>query len=434
MYKNEMIVKLADNIFSPLGVTTAENFQAVMAGRSALTLHREAVSSFDYSVGTVRRELPEPFMASLFLPGEVGRRFAAAFPASQGHFTRFEQMAILSASAALTDAKVDPRSPRVLFILSSTKGNVALLERSLSGVFPDGRVALGASAAVIARFFGNPNPPLVVSNACISGVCAQIAARRALQSGRCDVAVVIGADEQSEFIVSGFQSFKALSPEACRPFDAGRVGLNLGEAAATIVLGRKGEAEAVSGDWAIVSGAIRNDANHISGPSRVGEGSFRALRAVLHRVDDACAASAGTTCRQGALSGISAGMNEDISGASLEEAVATLAFINVHGTATPYNDEMESIAIDRAGLAPVPVNGLKGYYGHTMGAAGVLETCLSMLAVDHHVIIGTRGYERCGVSRPLCLDAHHRPTGRRSFIKLLSGFGGCNAALLCRKL
>lgn len=434
MQKDSVIVKLADNIFSPLGATTAENFQAVMAGRSALALHRETVATIDYSAGSLRRELPEPFVASLFLPEEVGGRFAEAFPLSQGFFTRFEQMAILSASAALADAKVDPSSPRVLFILSTTKGNVALLEHSLSEVFPAGRVALGASAAVIARFFENPNPPLVVSNACISGVCAQIAARRALESGRCDVAVVIGADEQSEFIVSGFQSFKALSPEPCRPFDCRRVGLNLGEAAATIVLGRKEVAETVSGDWEIVTGAIRNDANHISGPSRVGEGSFRALRAVLYQAYDASTTAAGLIRTDSVASHVQAEMDEGVFAASVEAAAATLAFVNAHGTATPYNDEMESIAIERAGLASVPVNALKGYYGHTMGAAGVLETCLSMQAVDHHIILGTRGYEQCGVSRPLRLSEHHQPTEQRSFIKLLSGFGGCNAALLCRKL
>lgn len=434
MQTNPIIVKLADNIFSPLGVTTAENYQAVMAGCSALALHRKTVSMLDYSEAVPERELLEPFMASLFLPGEVGRRFAEAFPTAQGPYTRFEQMAILSASAALAAAEIDPRSPRVLFILSSTKGNVALLDSSLSGVFPAGRVALGASAAVIARFFGNHTPPLVVSNACISGVCALIAARRALLSGRCDVAVVIGADEQSEFIVSGFQSFKALSTEPCRPFDAARVGLNLGEAAATMILGRKDIVSAASGEWEMASGAIRNDANHISGPSRVGEGSFRALCAVLHRVDDARGDGAGTDYGRFASSADTAGTEEAISAASVGEAAADLAFINAHGTATPYNDEMEAIAIDRVGLASVPVNALKGYYGHTMGAAGVLETCLSMQAVDHHTVIGTRGYGQCGVSRPLRLDAHHSSAGQRSFIKLLSGFGGCNATLLCRKL
>jgi 3-oxoacyl-[acyl-carrier-protein] synthase-1 len=110
-----------------------------------------------------------------------------------------------------------------------------------------------------------------------------------------------------------------------------------------------------------------------------------------------------------------------------------LAFINAHGTATPYNDEMESIAIERAGLAGVPVNSLKGYYGHTMGAAGVLETIISMQAVDDHNILATRGFDTLGVTHHLDVTNKNRNTEKRAFIKLLSGFGGCNAALLMAK-
>ena len=153
-----------------------------------------------------------------------------------------------------------------------------------------------------------------------------------------------GSDVQSRFIISGFQSFKALSDEACRPFDKDRRGLNLGEAAATIIF--KDEVPGPD-DWCIVSGAVRNDANHISGPSRTGEGSFRALKAALGDFDP-----------------------------------GLLAMVSVHGTSTPYNDEMEAIAIARAGLDKVPVSCLKGVFGHTMGAAGILETILSMASVD----------------------------------------------------
>jgi 3-oxoacyl-[acyl-carrier-protein] synthase-1 len=110
-----------------------------------------------------------------------------------------------------------------------------------------------------------------------------------------------------------------------------------------------------------------------------------------------------------------------------------LAFINVHGTSTMYNDEMESAAIDRAGLLDVPVNSLKGYYGHTMGAAGVLETILSMAAVDDGCILGTRGYEELGVSHRVRVSGQHAATTKQSFLKLLSGFGGCNAAMLFKK-
>ena len=174
--------------------------------------------------------------------------------------------------------------------------------------------------------------------------------------------------------------------------------MKVGEAAATIVYSRRRRDEVDPGEWVACRGAIRNDANHISGPSRTGEGCYRALRAILRDV-----------------------------------APGTLAFINAHGTATPYNDEMESIAIDRAGLAEVPVNGLKGYFGHTMGAAGILETILSMRAVEQGVVLSTRGYAACGVSHPLKISAEQGTTDRDSFVKMLSGFGGCNAAMLFKR-
>lgn len=82
-----------------------------------------------------------------------------------------------------------------------------------------------------------------------------------------------------------------------------------------------------------------------------------------------------------------------------------LAFVNAHGTATLFNDQMESIAIQRAGLSNVPTDALKGYFGHTLGAAGVLETILSMKAVDDHTIIGTLGYEELGVSGKVNVSA-----------------------------
>ena len=376
-----MIVRLADNIVSPLGLTTSENYKAVKSGRSALCRYDGLW------------DLPEPFVASLMERDQV--EDAVSTMIGEKPYTFFEKMILLSVSQALKDTDIDPTSERVLFILSTTKGNVFLLDRRVTG-FPQERVLLGQAARQLTDFFHNPNAPIVVSNACISGVCAQIEAMRNLESGDYDYVVVVGADVQSAFIVSGFQSFKALSEEPCKPFDANRRGLNLGDAAATIIYTRKEKAG--DNDWVACRGAIRNDANHISGPSRTGEGSYRALKSVL------------------------GDLNPD-----------QLAFINTHGTATLYNDEMESVAIERAGLSNVPVNGLKGYYGHTMGAAGILETILSMWAVDDHTILATRGFENLGVTHPLVLSSENRQTDKRAFIKLLSGFGGCNAALLLAK-
>lgn len=376
-----MIVKVSDNIISPLGISSTDNYAAVKAGRSELK-RRDGLW-----------QLPEPFTASL-MDHEAVNEIAA-----QRHiddtYTFFEKMIILSAAKALEQTHIDPASEKVLFILSTTKGNVFLLDKREKG-FPSERVLLGVAARQMSEYFHNPNTPIVVSNACISGVCAQIQAMRELENGHFDYVVTVGADVQSPFIVSGFQSFKALSVEPCKPFDANRTGLNLGDAAATIIYTKKDSI--TDNDWVACRGAIRNDANHISGPSRTGEGSYRALRAVLGDLNP-----------------------------------EKLAFINTHGTATPYNDEMESFAIERAGLAQIPVNGLKGYYGHTMGAAGILETILSMQAVDDNNILATKGFETIGVTHPLVLSNENKPTDKKAFIKLLSGFGGCNAALLMAK-
>ena len=376
-----MIVKVSDNIISPLGMTTAENYTAVKAGRSELKRHDGLW------------QLPEPFTASLMNREAVNEK--AAQLQIDDRYTFFEKMIILSAAKALQQTDIDPTSDSVLFILSTTKGNVFLLDKRETD-FPAERVLLGLAAKQMTDYFHNPNTPIVVSNACISGVCAQIQAMRELESGRFDYVVTVGADVQSAFIVSGFQSFKALSVDPCKPFDANRTGLNLGDAAATLIYTRK--AEVNENDWVVCRGAIRNDANHISGPSRTGEGSYRALKVALGEV-----------------------------------STDKIAFINTHGTATLYNDEMESFAIERAGLSSVPVNGLKGYYGHTMGAAGILESILSMQAIDDHNILATKGYETIGVTHPLVLSNQNQPTDKRAFIKLLSGFGGCNAALLFAK-
>ena len=356
------VVCIGESILSPLGATPAENFAAVCRGESALQRYEGMFG------------VREPFVASLMDRGlwtVPGRTF-------------FDSIVIEAAQRAVEAAGIDSASPRTAFVLSTIKGNIEFIDTQ--------DVTLAASARRLADAFGNPNPAVVVSNACISGLAALLQGRRMLLSGRFDHVVVVGAEVQSRFIVTGFQSLKALSEAPCKPFDAARDGLNLGEAAAAVVLGF-GES-----GWELVDGAVRNDANHISGPSRTGEGSYKALRYVLKHT-------------------------------SPEE----LAFVNVHGTSTLYNDEMEAIAIDRAGLLDVPVNALKGTFGHTMGAAGILESILSMHAVDAGIVLPTRGFSQLGVSRPVRVSALAGKTDKRAFVKLLSGFGGVNGALLFRK-
>ena len=352
---------IADNIISPLGETSEENYLSVKAGRSGIRA---------YEPGTCN--IPEGFYASLL-------------------FEDFETLALKSAQKAIANGRLELKGKRTAFILSSTKGNI------------EENISLADSAQRIANQLGIDAKPIVVCNACISGLSALILGNRLIDSDLYDAAIVCGCDTPQQFILSGFQSLKALSPEPCRPFDMERMGLNLGEAAATLILSKN----PIQGNsWRMGDGFIRNDAFHISTPSKTADGLYLSLQRTL----ESFTKEISSTCKQ----------------IDLKEH---LAFINAHGTATLFNDQMESVAIGRAGLSDLPANAYKSFWGHTMGAAGILETIISMKAIDDDTILGTRGFSELGVSGKMNICAENRPTDKKGFIKMLSGFGGCNATI-----
>ena len=372
-------------IVSPIAVGSQANFDAIRAGKSCLQAYQGHWG------------IPEPFFASIFQDDKFFNDIAETCQETAIPYTRFERIAIKAAKQAIAEAGIDASSDRVLFVLSTTKGNVEFLENNDNQQIAQKQVYLWHSAQVIAAHFGNHNTPIVVSNACISGCAAQITAFNMLQYGeKYDYVVVIGAEVLSKFIIAGFQSFKALSPERCKPFDQNRCGLNLGEAAAAIVYARTEFPEELPDQTVLLeAGAINNDANHISGPSRTGEGLLRSINKAIENFD-----------------------------------IQRIAFINAHGTATLYNDDMESVAINRAGLQDIPVNSLKGYYGHTLGAAGVMEVILSSIALQNGMVLKTIGNKTPGTAQPLKVSLDNSPAKGDAFLKLISGFGGSNAAVL----
>ncbi len=196
---------VSDNIFSPLGSTTAENFSRLQKAIPGVRQH-ERPAIFD-----------SPFYASLFEPGQ---------PIHGGPYTKFEQLLLASIGDAIQRSDIDPADKKTILIISSTKGNISLLE---SGTHEPASISLPVSARKIAAHFRFAHDPIVVSNACISGVLALLLAKRLLQSGQYENAVVAGADVISRFVLSGFGSFQAISPGPCKPFDAARDGINLGE-------------------------------------------------------------------------------------------------------------------------------------------------------------------------------------------------------------
>ncbi|MFH2131884.1 MAG: beta-ketoacyl synthase N-terminal-like domain-containing protein [bacterium] len=376
---------VGDNLLTSLGFTTDENIHHLSQGKTGLRMYIDPAMT------------PVPFCASRVDTEKLNRVFEKI--ARQQAYTRFEKMVILSARDALAKTGIDASDPKTLFILSTTKGNIDLLDRKDSP-FEEDRIHLWKTARILSDFFGNSGEPLVISNACISGVLAVITGSELIQSGRYDNVVITGGDMVTPFVIAGFQSFKAASAEPCRPFDRKRNGLSLGEGCGTMILSSRPE---IGPRWHPVfvrAGVSTNDANHISGPSRRGDGLTLAIQKTLQR--------AGKTA-------------------------ADVDTISAHGTATLFNDEMESIAISRTGMNAVPVNSLKGYFGHTLGAAGVIESVVTVRSMVENRLFRTIGFENHGVSEPIRIVDRLMEKEIHHGLKLAAGFGGCNAAALFSK-
>lgn len=394
-------------MITPLGEGVGKNFSAILRGESGVT-------------GTTDHRITQSALTAGIIPEEVYVNVRERLGARAKSLTRTE---ILTCGCIKSLIKSLPQelktalgNGRTGIVVATAKGNISALEgRCGSGPFipsDDDKVLFSSMTSCISEFSGVREPDIrIISNACISGVSAIVAARRMLLVGDYDMVIVVGADTQNRFITSGFASFKSLSPELCRPYDESRCGLNLGEAAGAIALtsmpvrwscGLDGE----SGYVTIDGGAVSDDANHISGPSRTGDGLFFAMRNAMKE----------------------AGVN-----------AAGIDLLQMHGTATAYNDEMESKAACLAGVQDVPVQSLKPYFGHTMGASGVIETIIAAAEIQEGIIAGTKGYEKSGVR--LNVSASNRlitrnlvmssPAGKINHcLKTASGFGGTNAAVL----
>lgn len=396
-------------MITPLGEGVGKNFSAILRGESGVT-------------GTTDPRITQSALMAGIIPEEVYVNVRERLGERAMSLTRTE---ILTCGCLKSLTQSLPQelqtalgNGRAGIVVATAKGNISALEgRCGSGPFipsDDDKVLFSSMTSCISEFSGVREPDIrIISNACISGVSAIVAARRMLLVGDYDMVIVVGADTQNRFITSGFASFKSLSPELCRPYDESRCGLNLGEAAGAMALtsmpvrwscGLDGE----SGYVSIDGGAVSDDANHISGPSRTGDGLFFAMRNAMKE----------------------AGVN-----------AAGIDLLQMHGTATAYNDEMESKAACLAGVQNVPVQSLKPYFGHTMGASGVIETIIAAAEIQEGIIAGTKGYEKSGVSVPLNVSASNRlitknlvmssPAGKINHcLKTASGFGGTNAAVL----
>ncbi len=335
------------------------------------------------------RQVDDPF-------GLGGREFLGMIPEDlifENESTKLRSMIASSMAETLNGLK-DPSilsSKDTRVILCTTKGEVDKLENE------------GADHAQLYRLsnflkekYHLSHTPLIVSSACISGLLGVINAARLIRQGKAEQVVVIGADLVTKFTLSGFISFYATASSPSKPYDKSRDGINLGEAAASVIVGRDSSIfTKISGKY--LGGASANDANHISGPSRTGEGLVRSIEKAF--------AEAGKPADK-------------------------IDFISAHGTATAFNDEMEAIAFDRLAMNDIPLNSMKGYFGHTLGAAGLLESLLGLESLKNDTLLQSLGFVNAGVSKKVNVLRNNLEGNFKSMLKTSSGFGGSNAAAI----
>lgn len=363
------------NCITPLGFDVQANFEELLEGKSGI------VKSTNFHEAVYVSKIDEQLLNKSF--AEIGDPKA---------YTKLEKMLILALKPLVSKYSISKDTP---LIVSTTKGNIDELHHTNPR-----RVLLHEAAQAVIDFFGLTQQAIVISNACVSGLLSVAIAKRMIQSSGYENALVVAGDIISEFVLSGFHSFQAISDAPCRPYDESRKGITLGEAAAAVYISTEKsknstQAVKISGDGAI------NDANHISGPSRTGEGLYKSIVSALEEAE----------------------IEADL-----------VDFISAHGTATHYNDEMEAIAFNRASLEHVPLNSLKGYYGHTLGASGLLETVISIESASRNMLLPSLGFETSGISQSLNIIKNNQQKNIKYFLKTASGFGGCNTAVLFEKI
>lgn len=292
---------------------------------------------------------------------------------------------------------------RIALILGTSTASIGATEEAYRRLDADGRMPPDlrrpvihmphSLVAFVAEALGLEGPALTVSTACSSSAKVFASAERMIRLGLVDAAVVGGVDTLCDSVLFGFNALELVSPEPCQPFDRARRGISIGEAAGFALLERT---DAQPDAPRLLGYGESSDAHHMSTPHPEGLGAELALRDALAR-------------------------------AGLE--AAQVDYINLHGTASLKNDEVEAALVTRAFPATTRASSTKAFTGHTLGAAGILEAAFTLLAIEHGLIPGNLG---CSDPDPSCGPQFAwRNEQKRIDIALSNsfGFGGNNACL-----
>ena len=245
------------------------------------------------------------------------------------------------------------------------------------------------------RHLGLEGPALSISTACSSSAKVFATAHRYIQAGLCDAAVVGGVDSLCLTTLYGFSSLELVSRDICRPADAGRDGLSIGEGAGFALLERPECAE--SGDVVLLGYGESSDAHHMSTPDPQGGGAAKAMAEALARA------------------GLEAG---------------EIDYVNLHGTATPTNDRMEDAAVKQVFGAGTACSSTKGWTGHTLGAAGITEAVISALCLQNGLVPGSLNTRTVDPGFVTAIQVRNEQRRLRRVASNSFGFGGNNCCLI----
>ena len=376
--------------------------RAVITGVGAVSGFGAGAEAMFAALCAGRRAVREvPALRAAGLPAWVAL-LDGADPLAPGD--RCRAAALVAAAEAVGDAGGVEAGDGLGVAVGTTLGAAAGLLSAVRGeADADPAWTWSAPAEAIAAAHGARGPLRAPSVACASGTAALGAALEDIRSGRALQVIAGGVDTLTDFVLAGFAALKAVDDRPCRPFDARRAGLNLGEGAAFLVVEEEAHARARGARIrAVLAGhGDASDAHHMTGPDPRGQGAARAMAAALA---DAGLGPGDVDC------------------------------VNAHGTATAFNDLMEQHALwavfgERA--ARLPLNAIKGALGHTLGAAGALEAVVCLRQLEAGVLVPTVGHEVLDPAMRLDVVAGvARPLLHSVALSTSSGFGGVNAALV----
>lgn len=258
---------------------------------------------------------------------------------------------------------------------------------------------LYATSDFVRQYLGLTGHVSMISTACSSAAKAFASAWRLMKTGMCDAAVVGGVDTLALNTLYGFSSLELVSPTPCRPCAPDRSGISIGEAAGFALLEWPEKSES-NNNFLLKGYGESSDAYHMSTPRPDGSGAAMAMEAAIER-------------------------------AAID--ASEIDYINMHGTASDVNDSMEDKAISRVVGTETPASATKGWTGHTLGTAGIVEAAISLLAMEHGLIPGTQNTETIDPSFTSNILKSNRQSELKNVLSNSFGFGGSNCSLLFGK-